>query len=392
MPSRTKVQLRSGRMLRYETIRVRLHPTPEQAELFEKTFGCCRYIWNQMLSDHERFYTETGKHFIPTPAKYKKCAPFLTEVDHQALTQEYNRLSQAFRSFFKNPEAFSHPKFKRKKDDKDSYTACNQFWNGGQSSTIYITKDAIRMTKAGFVKAVFPRRPRSGWRLTRVTVEKTRTGKYYACLLYECPVKTPEPVIPTEKTTLGLKYSISHFYVTDSGEMADPPRWLTESQEKLADIQKRLCRMQTGSKNYQDMVQKYRLMHEHIRDQRYDFLHRESRRIANEWDAVCVREDALTEMAGAFGGKNIPASGYGMFRELLRYKLERQGKQLLTVDRYCPTTKTCPACGCINETLSPRARRWTCPVCGVENDRERSAALNIKTQGLRQLQQDAKPA
>lgn len=89
-----------NRVIQYNTIKVRLCPTPEQEELFQKTFGCCRYIWNQMLSDHERFYEETDAHFIPTPAKYKKGAPFLKEVDNQALTQEYNRLSQAFRNFF----------------------------------------------------------------------------------------------------------------------------------------------------------------------------------------------------------------------------------------------------------------------------------------------------
>lgn len=83
-----------NRVIQYNTIKVRLCPTPEQEELFQKTFGCCRYIWNQMLSDHERFYEETDAHFIPTPAKYKKGAPFLKEVDNQALTQEYNRLGQ----------------------------------------------------------------------------------------------------------------------------------------------------------------------------------------------------------------------------------------------------------------------------------------------------------
>ena len=106
---------RGDKKLQYTTIKVRLYPTAEQAELFEKTFGCCRYIWNQMLSDERRFYNETGVHFIPTPAKYKNGAPFLKEVDNQALIQEHNRLSQAFRVFFKNPEKFGYQRFKRKK-------------------------------------------------------------------------------------------------------------------------------------------------------------------------------------------------------------------------------------------------------------------------------------
>lgn len=266
-----------NRVIQYNTIKVRLCPTPEQEELFQKTFGCCRYIWNQMLSDHERFYEETDAHFIPTPAKYKKGAPFLKEVDNQALTQEYNRLSQAFRNFFRDPKTFGYPKFKRKKDDRDSFTACNQFF--GSSATIYATRDAVRMTKAGLVKAKFSRRPRSGWKLTRLTVERTKTGKYYGYLLYTCPTYQPEPVEATAERTIGLKYSVSHFYVADNGNSADPPRWLRQSQEKLAVVQRKLSRSQPGSQNYQELVQKYRLLHEHIANQRRDFLHKESRRI-----------------------------------------------------------------------------------------------------------------
>ena len=122
-----------GPAVQYQTIKVPLYPTPQQEELFQKTFGCCRYIWNQMLADHERFYLETDAHFIPTPAKYKKGAPFLKEVDNQALTQEYHKLSQAFRNFFRNPKAFGYPKFKRKKDDRDTFSACNHFC--GSSAT-----------------------------------------------------------------------------------------------------------------------------------------------------------------------------------------------------------------------------------------------------------------
>ena len=370
--------------IQYNTIKVPLYPTPEQEALFQKTFGCCRYIWNRMLSDHERFYSETGAHFIPTPAKYKKEAPFLKEVDNQALIQEHNKLSQAFRNFFRNPAAFGYPRFKRKKDGRDRFTACNHVM--GESATIYITKNAVRMTKAGLVRAKFPRRPRSGWRLTRITVERTKTGRYYGCLLYACPVRRPEPVTPTEETTIGLKYSLAHFYVADGGTAANPPRWLKQSQEKLVKVQQKLSRLQPGSRNYQEQVQTYRQLHEHIANQRRDFLHKESRRIANAWDAVCIRDDDLRAIAGALGGGAALNSGFGMFREMLRYKLERQGKQLLEVDRFTPTTKVCSACGAVTESIPPKARRWVCPVCGVEHRRGVNAAVNIKTKGLARYQ------
>ena len=370
--------------LQYTTIKVRIYPTPQQDELFQKTFGCCRYVWNRMLADQERFYLETDAHFIPTPAKYKPEAPFLGEVSHQALTQEYNQLAQAFRNFFRNPATFGHPQYKRKKSDRDSFTVCNQI--SGNSATLYTTRDAVRITKYGLVKARFSRRPRSGWKLCRVTVQRSKTGNYFASLLYACPVRPPQPVTPTRETTVGLKFSLAHFYVADNGTAADPPHWLAQSQRKLAALQTRLSRMQPGSRRYQEMQQKYSRLHEHIANQRRDFLHKESRRIANEWDAVCVRNDSLPEMAHTMKNGSVLHSGFGQFRELLRYKLERQGKPLLLIDRFAPTTCTCSVCGCVSGALLAKTRRWTCPVCGAENRREINSARNIKEQGVQQLQ------
>ena len=383
---KAEAQLRAeGKQIQYNTIKARLYPTPEQAELMEKTFDCCRWIWNQMLSDQKRFYLETDQHFIPTPAKYKKEAPFLKEVDNQALTQEHNKLAQAFRSFFKNPEHFGHPCFKNKKNDRDSYTVCNHEFPTSPP-TIYLTRDGIRMTKLGIVKAVFPRRPRSGWKLKRVTVDKTRTGKYYAYILYERIVRKPETVIPSEDTTLGLKYSMSHFYAGSNGDLADPPHWMKESREKLANIQRKLSRMQPGSKNYNEMVLKYRKLNEHIANQRRDYIHKESRRLSDTWDAVCVRGDDLLDLSGIVTMGNVMDSGFGMFRECLRYKLARQGKQLLVVDRYAPSTRTCSVCGwMMREGISTKSQTWVCPECGEIHNREINAARNIKKQGLAQL-------
>lgn len=370
----------------YTTLKVRLYPTPEQVELFEKTFGCCRYIWNRMLADQQRFYAETGAFFIPTPAKYKAEAPFLREVDNQALIQEHNRLNQAFRVFFRNPERFGHPRFKRKKDDWDSFTACNHVFTSGP--TIYTTRAGIRMTKAGVIKAKFSRRPRNGWKLKRVTVDRTKSGKYYAYILYETTAKALETAEPVPETTLGLKYSVQHFYVADNGEFADPPQWLKQSQEKLVKIQQQLCRMQPGSRNYQEMVQKYRLLHEHIANQRRDFIHKESRRIANAWDAVCMRGDSMTEMSQKLNHGNALEAGYGTFRECLRYKLARQGKALIVIDRYTPTSRTCSVCGMVlDDAVSYKQQLWTCPKCGAIHDREINAAKNIKAEGLAQYQQ-----
>lgn len=374
----------AGRAVQYNTIKVRLYPTPEQALLFEKTFGCCRYIWNRMLADEKRFYLETDTHFIPTPAKYKREAPFLKEVDNQALIQEHGRLTRAFRQFFKSPDTFGYPHFKRKKADRDSFTACNHEFTSGP--TIYLTRDGIRMTKAGVVRAKFHRRPRSGWKLKRITVSRTPTGRYDCSILFACPVRTPQAVAPDPARTVGLKYSAAHFYVDDTGHMADPPHWLRRSQDKLAAIQRRLSRAVPGSRNYEELVQKYRLLHEHIANQRRDFLHKESRRIANAWDAVCMQKNAMQAVDRFMQRANGLEAGFGTFRVLLDYKLARQGKQLLLVDRFEPVARQCSRCGyLLPEGVDYGRRVWRCPACGAQHRREVNAAHNIKQAGLRAL-------
>ena len=370
----------NGKLLQNTAIKVRLHPTAEQAELIEKTFGCCRYLWNRILRDQEEFYAATGVHFLPTPARYKKEAPFLKEVDSIALATVHQNLRQAFQNFFSKPDSYGHPIYKRKKDNKNSYTV----FPSTKAANVYVTQDGIRLPKVELIKARFHRRPLHWWKLKSVTVSRSPSGKYYASLLYECPVREPKAVRPTRSGTLGLNYSLSHFYVDSDGYMANPPQWLKESQKKLGEMQRKLSRMERGSRNYEKQLQKIRLLHERIANQRKDFLHKESRRIANAWDAVCVREIDLRALSQTLKAGNVMDSGFGMFRIYLEYKLERLGKQFVVVDQFIPTTKTCHSCGYINDDLS-RERKWLCPSCGEVHYREINAARNIRDAGLNQF-------
>lgn len=348
--------------VRYTVLKLRLHPTPEQAALMEQTFGCCRYLWNRMLADAGEFYAATDLQYIPAPARYKKDAPFLRAVDSQALCAVHQDLRQAFLDFFRRPDHFRRPKFKRKKSGRDSFTTpCRRLPSG---PTVYLTEEGVRLPKLGVVRAVFHRRPLRGWSLRSVTVTRTRSGKYFASLACSYEARIPRRPAPSAENTLGLP------------ALPDPPG-LERSRAKLARARRKLSRMERGSRNYEAQLQKLRLLYERAANQRRDFIHKESRRIANAWDAVCLRDDPLDEMALGEG------SGFGMFRELLRYKLERQGKPLILVDRYTPTTRTCSACGQALDSVP--SRTWACPGCGAVHDREVNAAKNIKLEGLAHL-------
>ncbi len=371
----------TGKLLQNTTIKVRLYPTAEQAELIEKTFGCCRYLWNRILADQEEFYAATGVHFLPTPARYKKEAPFLKEVDSIALATVHQNLRQAFQNFFSKPDAFGHPVYKRKKDNKNSYTV----FPSTTGTNVYLTREGIRLPKVEHIKANFHRRPQSGWKLKSVTVSRTPTGKYYASLMFECPVREPERVIPKPEHTLGLNYSMSHLYIDSDGVAGQLPPWMKETQKKLEKAQRKLSRMEHGSRNYEQQLQKVRLLHERVANQRKDYLHKESRRIANVWDAVCVRDSDLRAMSQKMKLGNVMESGFGMFRIYLGYKLERMGKEFVVVEKFTPTAKTCHSCGYIKDNLTLRERKWVCPSCGEVHHREVNAARNIRNAGLNQF-------
>ena len=366
----------------YTVIKVRLHPTAEQADLIEKTFGSCRYLWNKMLTDVQEFYAATDLHYVPTPACYKKEAPFLKEVDSQALCAVHQNLRKAFLDFFRNPSAFQYPKFKTKKAQKDSFTVYCRPYHTGPS--IRITESGIQMPKLGALPANLYRKPPLNASLRFVTVTKTKSGKYFCSITFSCETKKPAEIVPAPERTLGLNYSLTRFYVDSEGGSPEQPQ-LARSSGKLAKMQRKLSRMEYGSKNYEEQLQKVRLQYEHIANQRRDFIHKESRRIANAWDTVCVRNDEMNQLDRLATRGNVLDSGFGSFRECLRYKLARQGKQLLVVDRYYPSTRTCSVCGHVMPEEIPMKRRtWTCPQCGAKLKREANAAKNIKAQGLAQ--------
>ena len=375
------------RETRHTVIKFRLHPSAEQIELMEKTFGCCRWLWNQMLSDAQEFYAATDQHYIPTPARYKQGAPFLKEVDSQPLCTVHQTLRKAFLDFFRAPSQFGYPQFKAKKDKKDSFTVyCRQYRTG---PSIYLTDKGIQMPKLGLVPAVLHRRPLHWWSLKLVTVSKTPSGKYFCSASFGYEVNAPERIAPTPERTLGLNYSLSRFYVDSRGRSPELPA-LEQSREKLARLQSRLARMEPGSRNYEKQLQRIRLLHEHMANQRRDFIHKESRRIANAWDAVCVRETDLAALSRKLKQGGVTDAGFGLFRACLKYKLERQGKAYITVSRLAPTAKTCNRCGHVHQQLNAHDKRWICPGCGEVVTRAVNTAQNLRDMGLAQFHSQTK--
>lgn len=368
-------------------IKYRLYPTSEQKIMFAKTFGCCRKVYNLMLSEKIESYKTTGKFVAVTPAKYKKDFPYLKEVDSLALANVQLNLQSAFRNHFdrNRRKKTGFPKFKSAKHSRKSYTTNNQ--NG---TVAIIDNRYIRLPKTGKVRAVIHRVPGTDWKLRSATVSCSSDDRYYVSVLFEYE-NSVSAYVADENNAIGMDYASDGLYVDDKGNIGTNHKFYRESHKKLAKEQRKLSRKKGSRKgedkshNYLKQQRKVNRIHTHIANQRKDNLHKISAEIANQYDIVCVENLNMRNMSNrGFGnGKATLDNGYGMFLDMLEYKLANRGKHLVKVDKWYPSSQICHCCGKRHPEMKDlRIRTMRCE-CGYVMDRDRNAAMNIKKEGLR---------
>ena len=368
-------------------IKYRLYPTSEQKIMFAKTFGCCRKVYNLMLSEKIESYKTTGKFVAVTPAKYKKDFPYLKEVDSLALANVQLNLQSAFRNHFdrNRRKKTGFPKFKSARHSRKSYTTNNQ--NG---TVAIIDSRYIRLPKTGKVRAVIHRVPGTDWKLRSATVSCSSDDRYYVSVLFEYENSAPT-YVADENNAIGMDYASDGLYVDDKGNIGTNHKFYRESHKKLAKEQRKLSRKKGSRKgedkshNYLKQQRKVNRIHTHIANQRKDNLHKISAEIANQYDIVCVENLNMRNMSNrGFGnGKATLDNGYGMFLDMLEYKLANRGKYLVKVDKWYPSSQICHCCGKRHPEMKDlRIRTMRCE-CGYVMDRDRNAAMNIKKEGLR---------
>ena len=367
----------------------RLYPDREQAELFQKTFGCCRFLYNHMLADKTEMYEKTGKMKRLTPAGYKKDHPWLKEVDSLALANVQLHLESAYKKYFSQEKA-GHPKFKSKHRSRKSYTT--NVVNGN----IRIEGGKLRLPKAGYVKIRCHREIPEDYVLKSVTVSMEPSGKYYAALLYEYPVSENQAGgknmaarerAGTEGTpdVLGIDFAMQGMAVFSDGSRAEYPMYYRKAQERISREQRKLSHCRKGSRNYGKQKRILAKCYEKVRNQRKDYLHKLSRKIADGHDAAAVEDIDMKGMSRCLKfGKSVMDDSYGAFRNMLGYKLKDQGKELVVVGRFFPSSRMCSRCGHVKEELRLDERIYRCG-CGNCMDRDVNAAVNIREEGRRIL-------
>lgn len=383
---------------KYCAYKYRIYPTKEQASLIQQTFGCCRFVYNRMLSVQKERYENKQKHLSKFDAFHYMAAylkpeyTWLRDVDNTVLRNSISALDMAYNRFFYKQGGF--PKFKSRHKSKRSYTSSQS------KNTIRIDGSYIRLPKLGKVKAKISRMPPEEWKLKSATVSQDAKGDYYCSLLYEYENHTPRQEINPDKV-LGLDFKINGLYVSSENEQCDMPSFYKKSKDKLAKEQRKLSRKKGGkkgerkSKNYLKQLIKVNKIHVKMANQRKDFLHKKSNEIANHYDLVCIEDISVKDMMNGISkdlklpnkakhaiNRAIMDNGWYSFTQMLSYKLDERGKMLVKAEKNFPSTQTCSICGNIQD-MPLTKRIYHCECCHEKINRDYNASLNLRKEAMR---------
>lgn len=356
----------------------RLMPNKAQAELINKHIGSCRFVYNLALEVKNYAYATQRKNLScfdlisQLPGLKEEC-PWLKEVDSQALQQAIINLDKAFTQFFKGHASF--PKFKRK---------CNtQSFRNPHGSKVIIKDGKLFQPK--FLKKGIPiilDREFKG-EIKSTTISRSSTGKYFVSVLVDNGTPIPNPVKIKSESSIGIDLGLKSFIVTSDGLKIDHPKHLQKSISDLKYLSRQYSKKKKGSKNRKKSQLKLALYHEKIANQRKDFLHKLSSELIKNHDTLCFETLQIENMIkNRKLAQAIQDSGWGMFVEMCKYKSEWNGKNILQIPTFQPSTKICSNCGHTNHSLTLTDREWVCANCNTVHDRDINAAINIKNYSL----------
>lgn len=353
----------------------RLQPTSAQEQLFRQYCGSVRWIWNRMLAERSEAYKATGK--SPTAYTQIKQLPVLKQLEEtawlntiqsQVLQDAVLDLDEAFKRFFSKQNGY--PRFKNKRGHKQSFS---------YPQGVKVDSGKVWLPKIGWVK--FRQSREIQGIIKRATIRRKASG-WYVSLLCEVDIEIPDPVEITPENSVGIDLGSIDLVTLSDGRKTGNSRHYRAAERKLARAQRSLSRKQKGSNNRHKQKQRVARLHEHIANCRRDDLHKLSAQLIRENQAVFVEDLNVLGIAKRMG-KSVGDAGWSELIRQLEYKAAWQGKTVLKIGRYFPSSKTCSYCGYKHSELALSERTWLCPSCGITLDRDINAAINIKREGLK---------
>ena len=362
--------------------KIRIYPNSEQQQQLARAMGCCRFWWNYALNICNQTYQKTGKGISRSglnallPKLKKEYEWLKTDVYSQSLQQTTLNLSRAFINFFEKRAEL--PRFKSK-HGKQSV---------GFPQHTSINGDDLKLPKIGAIKAVFDRRYEG--KIKTVTISKDSTGKYFASIIYEVEACF---LSGNGDKILGIDLGIKDFAIVHDGSKTSKyglPRHIKKHEKNKKRKQKKLSRKQLGSKSRTYAKKLVAKVHARISNSRQDFLHKLSRKLTNKSQVVVVESLNIKGLVRLSKLAKASDVGWGMFVNFLSYKLEREDKKLIEIDRFFPSSHICPECLTQQPKKDLSVREWTCinSACNSVHDRDEAASRNIRAEGIRMLKAD----
>ncbi|HBL14918.1 MAG TPA: transposase [Cyanobacteria bacterium UBA11162] len=365
----------------HQAVKVRLYPTIEQQAILAQHFGCSRWWWNHALNLCIETYKATGKAlsqsalntFLPK-LKKQEDSKWLSECYSQVLQATTLNLVTAYRNFFEGRARY--PRFKSKKNKQSIQ----------YPQSVKVADGCLKFPgRVGIVKAKI-HRPIEG-KIKTVTISMTPSGKYYASVLTE--LEGDSPTSSTDGKVAGIDLGLKDFAVVNDGIKTSKyanPKHLAKHERNLKRKQQNLARKQKGSKSTAQARKLVARVHERVSNVRQDYLHKLSRKLVDDNQVIVVENLNTLGMVGNHKlAKAISDVGWGMFVNFLQYKLARQGKVLVEIDRWFPSSKLCSNCHYQVNEMPLEVRAWICPNCSTHHDRDSNAAINIRAEGIRIL-------
>ena len=391
----------------HKSLKIRLYPTEDQKILLNKTFGCCRLLYNERLSEHIEWYNQNkdlpkdqrskSKGKLPKQLREEKYG-FLNEAIAEPLIQSQRNCEQAFNNFFKSltkqrkGKKVGFPKFKSKKQHRDSFSIYMLPKNCLDWEHRLVTIPKLKQVRfrhaedksdkwiGRFKEAI----------LKHMTISRNACGEYWCSVLFEREQGIYSTICPSK--AIGLDFSPNSLYINDLNEEA--PNFKKAKQEnikKLTKLQRNLMRKQKDSKNREKARVKLAKFENHIANIRRDCREKETLRLVQNYDVIGIEDLNLQGMMKfSHNAKNYIDTSWYTFVTRLEQKAKFNNCLVIKSDRFYPSSKTCNHCGYVNKELTLKDRTWICPNCGTKIIRDQNAAQNLKENALKILVDDIK--